>query len=62
MNVSMFVICLMSKDKVFHADDAAIVNRLSLIPESWPIIILHLNLKGEASPSIYADWVNGGWF
>ena len=19
-------------------------------------------LKGEASPSIYADWVNGGWF
>ena len=20
------------------------------------------NLKGEASPSIYADWVNGGWF
>ena len=19
-------------------------------------------VKGEASPSIYADWVNGGWF
>ena len=21
-----------------------------------------LNYKGEASPGIYADWVNGGWF
>ena len=20
------------------------------------------SFKGEASPSIYADWVNGGWF
>ena len=26
------------------------------------IFLSHEPVKGEASPSIYADWVNGGWF
>ena len=27
-----------------------------------PNAFMHLRIKGEASPSNYADWVNGGWF
>ena len=26
------------------------------------IILIILTIKGEACPSVYADWVNGGWF
>ena len=42
LNISMFVICLMGKDKVFQADEAAIVNRLST-ETKWDLGITSLN-------------------
>ena len=40
----MFVICLMGKDKVFQADEAAIVNRLST-ETKWDLGITSLNVS-----------------
>ena len=40
----MFVICLMGKDKVFQADEAAIVNRLST-ETKWDLEITSLNVS-----------------
>ena len=34
----------------------------SLCQDVVVLQVLHIIFKGEASPSIYADWVNGGWF
>ena len=40
----MFVICLMGKDEVFQADEAAIVNRLST-ETKWDLGITSLNVS-----------------
>ena len=40
------------------SENAALSERLIEIHSNPPI--LYYGFKGEASPSIYADWVNGG--
>ena len=41
------------KDTVFYKKKKMIIINARVI---WK----HVDFKGEASPSIYADWVNGG--
>ena len=41
----------------------AITDRVEMGAQQVATRTMHsCGLKGEASPSIYADWVNGGWF
>ena len=35
---------------------------INLIIPQTHIYVIFFFKKGEASPSIHADWVNGGWF